>query len=335
MPNDTRRRTVFSQSAAAVGGGVIVSALVAFALIGPLIVRHGPLESDFAHGMAPDHSPVGPSLAFPLGADRLFRDVLARLAVGGRISLCVACGATIVSSVLGVAVGVAAGWFEGARVLLPWSFVGGVVGAAMALALGQPAVATAAALAGALFGFRWFPLYGPRVDLDAWLMRLVDVMLAFPFLLLVMAIGAAVGRTTATTVALTLGATGWVGMARVLRAKTMQVRALDYIEASRALGQPTLRLIAKHVLPSIAGSIIVMATIQVAQMIVADSVLGYLGVGISPPTPTWGRMLQEGQDEYVTAPWLVAAPATAIFLAVCGFNMLGEGLRDALDPRRA
>ena len=91
----------------------------------------------------------------------------------------------------------------------------------------------------------------------------------------------------------------------------------------------------KHVLPNVAGPLIVTATVLVAQMIVADSVLSYLGVGISPPIPTWGRMLFEGQDDYLAAPWLVAAPGAAILLAVWGFNMLGEGLRDALDPREA
>jgi len=89
------------------------------------------------------------------------------------------------------------------------------------------------------------------------------------------------------------------------------------------------------VLPNVAGPLIVSATFLVAQMIVADSILSYLGVGLSPPAPTWGRMLLEGQDEYLTAPWLVIAPGTAILLAVCGFNLLGEGLRDALDPRDA
>jgi peptide/nickel transport system permease protein len=119
----------------------------------------------------------------------------------------------------------------------------------------------------------------------------------------------------------------------VLRAKTMQVRALDYVVASRALGQPAAWVMVKHVLPNVAGPLVVSATVLVAQMIVADSVLSYLGVGISPPTPTWGRMLSEGQDYLVTSPWLVLAPGLAILLAVWGFNMLGEGLRDALDPR--
>ena len=175
---------------------------------------------------------------------------------------------------------------------------------------------------------------GVLLDVDGLLMRMVDVLLAFPFLLLVMAIGASLDRTSAGTILLTLGLTGWLGIARVVRAKAMQIRTLDYILASRALGQSTPRILLKHVLPNVAGPLVVTATVLVAQMIVADSVLSYLGVGLSPPTPTWGRMLFEGQSAIQTSPWLVAAPGAIIVSAVWGFNMLGEGLRDALDPRQ-
>jgi ABC-type dipeptide/oligopeptide/nickel transport system permease subunit len=233
--------------------------------------------------------PVGPSAAFPLGADRIFRDVFARLAVAGRLSLLIAVSATLLASAIGAFVGIVAGYYEGTRLRL----------------------------------------------LDGMLMRAVDVMLAFPFLLLVMAIGAALDHTSAVTLFVILGATGWMGIARVLRARTMQVRSLDYVVASRALGQPAARVMVRHVLPNVAGPLIVSATVLVAQMIVADSALSYLGLGIAPPTPTWGRMLFEGQDYYAVAPWLVAAPAAVILLAVWGFNMLGEGLRDALDPHEA
>lgn len=281
---DARARARFVRNRSAVVGAAIVAALVVFAVFGPLIARHGPLESDFVRGVGPDLMPVGPSAAFPLGADRIFRDVFARLAAAGRLSLLIAVSATLIASAIGAAVGIVAGYYEGTR-------------------------------------------------LDGLLMRAVDVLLAFPFLLLVMAIGAALERTSAITIFVTLGVTGWLGIARVLRAKTMQVRSLDYVVASRALGQPAAMVMLKHVLPNVAGPIVVSATVLVAQMIVADSVLSYLGVGIAPPTPTWGRMLFEGQDYYLAAPWLVAAPAGVILLAVWGFNMLGEGLRDALDPR--
>jgi ABC-type dipeptide/oligopeptide/nickel transport system permease subunit len=314
-------------------GGAIVAVLVAFAVFGPLAARHGPLESDFVHGLGPNGTPVGPCAAFPLGADRLLRDELARLAYAGRVSLFIAVLATLVATALGALVGIVSGWFEGGRARVPWPLLVGGAGAIAAVAGGRVGLALGVLVAAALVAVR-LPA-GPRLDVDGWLMRLADVLLAFPFLLLVMAIGAALDRTTAVTIFLTLGATGWLGIARVLRAKTMQVRALGYVEASRALGQSTALVIAKHVLPNVAGPLIVTATVLVAQMIIADSVLSYLGVGISPPTPTWGRMLLEGQDDYLVAPWLVAAPATAILLAVWGFNMLGEGLRDALDPQDA
>ena len=315
-------------------GAAVVGALVLFAVLGPLVASHGPLESDFVHGMSASGLPVGPSARFPLGADRLLRDELARLAYGGRISLLIAVSATLIATALGALVGIVAGWYEGTRTRVPWPALAGLVGSLVALAEGRRAVA-AIGFAGSAMAAATSRSSGPRVDVDGWLMRLADVLMAFPFLLLVMAIGAAMDRTTAVTIFVILGATGWLGIARVLRAKTMQVRRLEYIEASRALGQSTARLMLCHVLPNVAGPLIVTGTIQVAQMVVADSVLSYLGVGISPPTPTWGRMLFEGQDDYLAAPWLVVAPGAAILLAVWGFNMLGEGLRDALDPREA
>lgn len=170
--------------------------------------------------------------------------------------------------------------------------------------------------------------------LDTVLMRTVDVGLAFPFLLLVMALAAALDRTTPTTIVLTLGLTGWLGTARIVRAKTMQIRDLDFVTASRALGQTTLGLLRKHVLPNVAGPLLVVATVSVAQMILAESVLSFLGGGIAPPTPTWGHMLFEGQDYFTAAPWISLAPGIAIMASVLGFNLLGEGLRDALDPRK-
>ena len=170
--------------------------------------------------------------------------------------------------------------------------------------------------------------------LDAALMRVVDVGLAFPFLLLVMALAAALDHTTPVTVLLTLGLTGWLGTARIVRAKTMQLRNLDFVTAARALGQTTPAIMVRHILPNVAGPLLVVATVSVAQMILAESVLSYLGAGIAPPTPTWGHMLFEGQDYFTTSPWISLAPALAIMASVLGFNMLGEGLRDALDPRK-
>jgi peptide/nickel transport system permease protein len=111
------------------------------------------------------------------------------------------------------------------------------------------------------------------------------------------------------------------------------VRALDFVVAARALGRPTAGILWRHVLPNVSGLLIAVSTVSVAQMILAESVLGYLGVGIAPPQPTWGRMVMEGQDYLVAGPWMVFSPAVAIVVAVVGFHLLGEGLRDALDPR--
>jgi len=205
------------------------------------------------------------------------------------------------------------------------------LGARISLFIGIVATAIATligSVVGMLAGYyegRW---------LDTVLMRIVDVGLAFPFLLIVMALGAALERTTAITIFLTLGLTGWVGIARIVRSKTLQVRSLDYVLAARSLGPSTPRILLRHVLPNVAGPIVVIATMLVAQMILAESILSYLGAGISPPTPTWGHMLFEGQDYLTAAPWIAGAPGALILVAVLGFNLLGEGLRDALDPRK-
>jgi ABC-type dipeptide/oligopeptide/nickel transport system permease subunit len=313
-------------------GAFVVLALVGFAALGPAVLPNDPFASDFVHGVAPDLRPVGPCLAFPLGADHLFRDTLARLALAGRLSLTIALAASAIAALLGAAVGIVAGWHEGRPPRVPWTALAGVVATFIALGEGSMAVAGSAALASAFASLAFRRPSGPRIDVDGWLMRLVDALLAFPFLLLIMAVGAALEHTTVLTILLTLGATGWLGIARLLRAKTMQVRALEFVEASRALGQSTPQILIRHVLPNVGGPLVVSATMLVAQMIVAESVLSYLGLGIAPPTPTWGRMLWEGQGDLATAPWLLLAPATAIVLAVWAFNMLGDGLRDALDP---
>lgn len=181
-------------------------------------------------------------------------------------------------------------------------------------------------LAGSAWGTRWHLL-------DDLLMRIVDAGLSFPYLLIVMAIGAALDRTDLTAVVAVLGATGWLGLSRVVRAKTIQIRQLEFVLAARALGQRSWRIALRHVLPNLAGPIVVTASASVASMILAESVLGYLTVGVQPPTATWGRMLREGQGFFAAEPRLVLAPAIAILLAVLGFNLLGEGLRDALDPQ--
>jgi ABC-type dipeptide/oligopeptide/nickel transport system permease subunit len=328
------------KSRAARAGGVIVAALIVFVVVGPLIAPHDAYTSDFVNGASPLRTPIGPSRSFWLGADRVYRDEFARLAVGGRLSLLVGVVATAIATAIGALVGMVAGWFEGTDgVRVPWGFLGAsivAVGAAVTghawIALAAAAIAVAGLLAAVATANEHLRA-GPRVNLDVVLMRAVDVGLAFPFLLLVMALGAALERTTPLTVVLILGLTGWLGTARVVRTKTMQVRALDFVTAARAVGRSTTGILWRHVAPNVRPLLVVVATISVAQMILAESVLGYLGVGLAPPQPTWGRMVFEGQDYLMAGSWMVVAPAAAITLAVVGFHLLGEGLRDALDPR--
>jgi peptide/nickel transport system permease protein len=335
---DARARRRFLRNRGAVVGALLVGILILFALLGPILSSRDPLASDFVRGVAPSQTPVGPGADFPVGADRLFRDVFVRLAYGARLSLTIALASTLIACAIGGLVGILAGYYEGSPGLrIPWLSVFAAVSGVILVIAGVPYVAAGAAVFGVVV---WFvslavkPLQaGPRLNVDTALMRTVDIGLSFPFLLLVMAIGAALDRTTAVTILVTLGLTGWLGTARVVRAKTLQVRSLDFIVASRALGQSTPRILFRHVLPNVSGPLIVIATVSVAQMILAESVLSYLGVGLSPPAPTWGRMLFEGQDYYQAAPWLILAPGTAILIAVFGFNLLGEGLRDALDPK--
>ena len=333
--------TRFRRNRRAVVGASLVLFLIAFAWLAPLLSSHDPNVSDFANGVRADTgTPVGPSSAFWLGADRIFRDEFVRLAFGARLSLLIGVSATAIASALGAAVGIIAGYNEGkSGFVIPWP-IPVSFGIGLALAIGghstSAVVLIVIAIAVSIVAIKSqirFLASGVDMNFDIALMRLVDIGLSFPFLLLVMAVGSAVDRTSVGSILLVLGLTGWLGTARLVRAKTMQIRSQDFILAARGLGAGTTRILVRHILPNIAGPLIVVSTVSVAQMILAESVLSYLGVGISPPTPTWGHMLFEGQDYYAAAPWLVVAPGAAILIAVFGFNLLGEGLRDALDPR--
>ncbi len=173
--------------------------------------------------------------------------------------------------------------------------------------------------------------------LDNVLMRLVDLVLGFPFLLLAILLAALLRQaglaSSNAPVVLTLGIVGWTTMARVIRGKTQSLAKSEYVTAARAIGASPLRIVTRHLLPNVAGVVIVVTALGFAQNLLAESVLSYLGLGPPPPTPTWGRMLYEGRVYYRTAPWLTIVPGVAILTAVVAFNLLGEGLRDFFDPK--
>jgi ABC-type dipeptide/oligopeptide/nickel transport system permease subunit len=170
-------------------------------------------------------------------------------------------------------------------------------------------------------------------------MRLVDLVLAFPFLLLAILLASLFRKSdlgsSNAPVFLTLGVLGWTTMARVIRGKARVLARSDMVIAARAIGASPARIVVRYILPNVADLVIVVATLAFAQNLLSESVLSYVGLGPPPPVPTWGRMLYEGRAYYRTAPHLVLGPGVAILLAVVAFNLLGEGLRDALDTKDA
>jgi ABC-type dipeptide/oligopeptide/nickel transport system permease subunit len=168
---------------------------------------------------------------------------------------------------------------------------------------------------------------------DGVLMRLTDMVLAFPFLLLVITVASMRESSSMTAVFIVLGVVGWTTMARVIRGKVLSIREMEYVQAARAVGAGHMRIIARHILPNVVGPTIVLASIGVANFILSEAVLSYLGLGVPPPDASWGSMLYEGQTMYTLAPRLIIVPGLAILITVLGFNLFGEGLRDAFDPK--
>jgi peptide/nickel transport system permease protein len=236
----------------------------------------------------------GPSWNHPFGTDDLGQDVLSRLLYGGRISLAVGLSAMLVASVVGMLVGALAGMSRG--------------------------------------------------SVDAGLMWLTDLFLSLPqlpLLLLVIylfrdGLKAVLGPEGGVFVmiVIVIGGLRWMPVARLVRAQILSIREKEFVEAARALGASRLRMVLNHILPNALGPVIVAGTIDVAAAIIAESTLSFLGLGFPPDIPTWGRVLFDAKDYLDIAPHWALFPGAAIFLAVLSINFIGDGLRDALDPRR-
>ena len=218
----------------------------------------------------------------PLGTDHLGRDILSRILYGGRISLGVGLSAVTLSGLIGVTLGLLAG-FHGGRT-------------------------------------------------DAFIMRVVDVFLAIPYILLAMGVVFALGPSLLNVI-LVMAVTRWVQFARIVRADVLSIREREFVSGARARGNRSVRLLLRHVLPNALTPIIVVATLELAFMIIYESALSFLGLGVQPPTPTWGWMLADGRNYVATAWWLATFPGLAIMLTVLAVNLLGDWLRDTLDPR--
>lgn len=263
-----RRRTVLF--------GLVILALVALlALLAPLIAPYAPNRLSIVNRLKP------PSATYWFGTDEFGRDVFSRTIYAGRLSLLVGASVVVFASIVGVTLGLIAGFLR---------------------------------------------------KLDTPIARIIDAMMAFPDILLAIALVAALGPSL-TTVIVALGIVYAPRLARIVRASTLVIRELPYVEAARALGVPTWRIMTRHVLRNLTSPVLVQATFIFAYSMLAEAGLSFLGLGVSPEIPTWGTMIAAGRQYVGQADWMTLFPGIAIVLSVLSLQMVGDGLRDLLDPR--
>lgn len=275
-PRNTAWRR-FRRHRLAMLGATVILILVLGSYLGPYLIPYDDTYIDIMQRFAPPFAG-----AHLLGTDELGRDMLARLMMGGRISLAVGFAAMVISMVIGISVGAIAGYY------------GGVVGAA--------------------------------------LMRFVDAVLCFPSIFLLLALAALVDPGVGS-ITLLIAATAWMDVARIVEGQIRSLRERDFAVAAEALGASDRYIVFRELVPNAVAPIVVAATLNVAKAILLESYVSFLGYGIQPPVPSWGNMLNNAQIYLTSAPWLAILPGLLITLAVTSFNFLGDGLRDALDPR--
>jgi len=279
LPRRKRRGlTRFMRNRAAVFGAFLVALIVIMALFAPWLTHYDPVQASF---MAVRQAP---SAAHWFGTDELGRDVLSRLLYGARASLLAGVVSVGIAVVLGVPLGLIAGYFG--------RFVDGVIS------------------------------------------RIADALLSIPFLILAIALSAFLGPSLTNAMA-AIGISAMPRFIRLTRGQAISVKAEEYVEGARAIGLDHARIMLRYILPNVLPPIIVQASLTVASAIIAEASLSFLGLGQLPPAPSWGSMLNTAKDFVSQAPWMSIFPGIAIFLAVLGFNLLGDGLRDALDPRES
>jgi peptide/nickel transport system permease protein len=261
-------------------GGLVSAAIVVVAVFAPLIA---PFPGDAATATHPFAVLHAPSAQHWFGTDQVGRDILSRVLYGARISPLIAFFVLLIACLIGIPLGIAAGYFGG-----------------------------------------W---------LDDVIMRVTDIFLAFPALLLALAL-AAVLPPSLTSVTIAIAATWWPWYTRLIRGQAASVAGRPYIESCRALGISRRRIIFRHILPNAITPLIVQISLDVGGVILTASALSFLGLGAQDPTPDWGLMVSEGQTYFTTNWWVVTFPGLAILLTAFAFNLLGDGLRDVLDPRR-
>ena len=271
----------FRRNRLALMGAALVLVLVVVAFLSPLLVHFGIIINPTTQEV--EHIEVGPGMfGHVLGTDQLGRDTLSRLMFGSRISLSVGILVQGIILPIGLAIGLAAGYFGG--------------------------------------------------RIDNLLMRFTDIWYAFPDLIFVLVLVSVFGPSLLSIFG-AIALVNWVGLARLVRGQVLSIKEKEFIEAARSSGSAPLKLIIKHLLPNSLGPIIVTLTFGIPQAIFLEAVLSFLGVGIQPPTPTWGQMVFDGYEAIYANPTSVVFPALAIGFTLLAFSFIGDGLRDALDPR--
>ena len=274
---------------AALCGAALVGILLVVALGAPVLAPHNP-DFGYVEGISLMGQPLPPGSSGPparpgflLGTDNIGRDLLSRLIFGARISLTIGIVANGLAMLIGMVVGLTAGYFGGA--------------------------------------------------VETVLMRFTDVLMSLPPLLFALAL-IAVFKPGIGVVIGVIAVIYWTYLARIVHGRVLSVKEQDFVDAARCLGATDARILLRYVLPQLIGIAVVYASLGAATTILTEATLSYLGIGVQPPTASWGTMIQEGQQYYRTAPWLILFPGLMILLVVLGFNLLGDGLRDALDPRQ-
>lgn len=267
---------VLRRNAMFILGLIIVLGVTLAAVFAPLIAPFDPNELHL------DAILKAPCAEFPLGTDRLGRDVLSRLLYGGRVSLWVGFVAVGISISIGALLGLVSGYF------------GGLV--------------------------------------DEIVMRFVDIMLCFPSFFLILAVVAFL-EPSLFNIMVVIGLTSWMGVARLVRAETLTLREREFVSAARLAGTSTWRIMTRHILPNAMAPVTISAILGIGGAILIESGLSFLGLGVQPPQASWGNMLMDGKSVIEEASWLSLFPGLAILITVLGYNLLGESLRDFLDPR--
>jgi peptide/nickel transport system permease protein len=257
-------------------GLILLLIFLILALLAPVISPYDPLTPNVQASLTP------PSAAYPLGTDKLGRDLLSRLLYGAQISLRSGILVVLGAGAFGTLVGLLAGYRGG------WA--------------------------------------------DEVLMRVTDIFFAFPFLILAMAIAAALGPSLRNAL-IAVAVVSWPVYARLVRGQVLILREREFIQAAHAIGSPGVRILLRHLLPNVLAPLLVQASFDMGTTILSVAGLSFIGFGAQPPTPEWGTMISEGRNYITTQWWLTGMPAAAILLLVAAFNLLGDGLRDLLDPR--